>query len=133
MVLDGFDETQRTGPLGAIGSLFRQSAGRIIGSRLTEEVVMRRESEIPLDKARLGAVAVHEGIEEGDDEKSRFGAAMVVSAVTEVDAGQHAPDVAEAVTEIAASLPIETVAHNPFVAPPAAERVVTFLEKHDEV
>lgn len=105
--------------------------GRVFGASLTTEEIRWREMAAPLRKAQIGAQAVHDGLKKGDDELRLLGAAMVTSALIEVDDATHTvvpPEVADGVNDIAAALPTGTVANNPYISANDANKAALILE-----
>lgn len=128
-----YSELRSRWPAKAVETMLVQTARpvweRIIGASLTEEEIRRRRSELPIQKADVGAVAVREGIALHDTELRRFGEAMVAKAIVDADNETNDMVVQEAVTHVGAALPIQGVKENPYVPSEMADRVVYLLNE----
>lgn len=91
---------------------------RVIGASLTTAEVRMRQTEMPVAKAEIGAVAVREGLKAGDPELLDIGRAMVTQALADT---QGKP-LQATVTEVAASLDIDDVTQTSLVSPDTASK-----------
>jgi hypothetical protein len=106
--------------------------GRVLGVLLDEDEIRRREMALPLQKAKIGAQTIREGLERDDVELRSLGAAMVTSALIEVEDPEKIivpPDVSEGVKHIAAAIPIKDVTNNPYISETDASKAATILEE----
>jgi hypothetical protein len=131
-ILKPYNNVWHSWPVRAFGAVVVQSTrpmlGRLMGPSLTEPEIRRRQTETPLLKAELGAAAMRQGIAAGSEELRNFGGAMVVRAVD--DALKNNDIIVQsAVTDVAASLPVEDFTGNPMVSPEDAAAMTSILNE----
>lgn len=101
--------------------------GRMIGVSLDEPEIRKRQREMPVQKARIGAVALQEGSAAHDTELQLIGEAMVVQALADVHDIPQNEAVQQAVTDVASKV-IDEVGENPYIAPLVVDKAALVLD-----
>lgn len=126
-ITDGFGFSERH--LG-LSLTYLPVIGRMVGPRLTESEIGRRQIATPLLKAELGAEAVQDGFRRNDEGLRQYGAALVVAAyveTTDIHGYSFPQEIADGVSGIASGLPAAEVSDNPYISPEHASKVSAIL------
>jgi hypothetical protein len=137
--MTAFERKEPSGclPGAAAINLVIRAVRHFSGDPFDESGIWKRSVGSPVQKARLGAEAIEWAKEIGDKDLLGLGQATVASSVADVEdmPADHPVqvEVAQVVTEIASTVPLENLIDNPRVSPELAEKVIAALgEPGDE-